>query len=334
LKILVIRFSSIGDIVLTTPVIRSLYNGISGVAIDYVTKASFKSLLQHNPYLRKIHTLEDNLSELIATLKKQDYDYVVDLHRNIRSWRIKSALRSPSVTFDKQNWNKYKMTRFKRNDVHIPHIVKRYGATLSAFNLKLDAGGLDFFLPEGILAKALSLLHQKQIFPDQQEILAVVLGASYFTKRWLTSYFAPLINQYGKPVLLIGGKDTRTEADQILTDLQVPYFDAVGSYDLLTSAALMKLCHAVLTHDTGFMHIAAAFGMPVFSLWGNTVPEFGMTPYKTSYETLEVLGLPCRPCSKLGHDACPKGHFNCMTQLTPDRVLAKLNQPSWRTPHH
>jgi len=330
MKILVIRFSSIGDIVLTTPVIRSLKQAKPACEVHFLTKAGFKDVLAHNPYIDSLHLLEkDGLGQMMGKLRAEKFDFILDLHHNLRSWRVRLALGVAGRHFDKANLRKYAMTHGRGRGSEgnlrpLAHIVARYGETLRPLGVALDEGGLDFFLPPGMAAPALP--HDAPPAADfpLAASLAVVLGATHATKRWIPAHFVETLNSYGKPVVLIGGKDARTEADFLAQHLTVPCRDAVGKHSLLASAALMRACGAVLTHDTGFMHIAAAFGMTVHSLWGNTVPEFGMTPYKTPHTLLEVAGLSCRPCSKIGYDRCPQGHFRCMNDLAPAQVLAAL----------
>ena len=108
------------------------------------------------------------------------------------------------------------------------------------------------------------------------------------------------------------------ESLRFLTEIAVsktarsPIHNGCGRYSLHQSASLLRQAAFVVSHDTGLMHIAAAFGQRIYSIWGNTVPEFGMYPFRTEYEALEVPGLPCRPCSKIGFAQCPQGHFRCM----------------------
>lgn len=322
-RFLILRFSSIGDIVLTTPVIRSLRKAYPEAEIHYFTKPAFKQLLVHNPYLDRVHVLDGSLWQQARQLRRLRFDHVLDLHRNLRTLHLKALLGAPSTSFDKQNLAKYRMVRFKRA-LKLDHIVTRYGATLRGVGATLDEGGLDFFLPQGLEQGSRKQLEAAGHPPAQ--LLAVVLGATYPTKRWLPESFVELLNRRGQGVLLLGGPDARAEADYLLPRLQVPAYDAVGTHDLLTAAAMMKGCQAVLAHDTGFMHIAAAFGMRIFSLWGNTVPEFGMTPYRTPHHLLEVKGLGCRPCSKIGFSQCPKGHFRCMKDLQPEQVLQVMEE--------
>lgn len=326
MKILVIRFSSIGDIVLTSPVVRALKNADKVKSVHFLTKQTFKDLLIHNPYIDKVHLLGESFSTLLEELKAESFDYLIDLHHNLRTWRVKRQLPCPAFSFDKYNWTKYKMTRFQTKGLAVPHIVQRYGDTLKSLQIPLDDGGLDFFLPESAISSAKEQLQASGMLRQIGDTLAIVLGASYQTKRWIDSHFIQLIQSYQRPVLLLGGKDAQAEASKIEQAINVPLFNVVGKVNILVAAAMMKECGVVLTHDTGFMHIAAAFRMHIVSLWGNTVPEFGMTPYKSPHQILEVKDLSCRPCSKLGFDQCPKQHFNCMNQISPEQVLQALRK--------
>ncbi|MCB9231523.1 MAG: glycosyltransferase family 9 protein [Bacteroidia bacterium] len=204
--------------------------------------------------------------------------------------------------------------------------MERYAKTLEPLGCKLDGEGLDFFCGEAAEKSADEILGECN-FSSQP--VAMVLGGNFATKKWPAEYAAPLLNQLGQAVILFGGPAEAAEAGQIAADLQVPFLNAAGRFDLLTSAALLRKCRLSIANDTGFMHISAAFGLRTVSIWGNTVPEFGMYPYHTEHLILEEKGLACRPCSKLGHAACPKGHFDCMRRITPERVLGEMRRVGW-----
>ena len=322
-KILVLRFSSIGDIVLTTPVLRSLKQARPEWELHYWTKPDYRELLAHNPWIDRLHLLENRLGPQIRQLKKEKFDHILDLHHNLRTLRIKWGLRASVSSFDKRNLAKFRLVRTKRLSQPITHVVERYGETLTSLGLTLDGQGLEMHLPQGKDSWAKEILTEASLKP-QSHILAVVLGAKFPTKRWIPSHFHIVLEQLKRPILLLGGKDARPEAEELLRILKVPVFDAVGKYDLVSSAALLKQCREVLTHDTGFMHIAAAFGIRVHSIWGSTVPEFGMTPYQTPHTIIQNEGLSCRPCSKIGFQRCPKGHFRCMKDISPEQVVSTL----------
>ncbi len=333
-KVLVVRMSSIGDIVLTTPIIRSLKQARPDIELHYLTRAAYGDILAHNPHVDRLHLAQHSPRELSAALRSERFDYVLDLHNNARSLRILLNLRRPFRRFPKHNFAKLRMTMFKQS-VHIPHVVERYAAALKPLNIPLDDGGLDFFLPDDARERARTLLSERfgtdrgaGAGNNGSGILAVVLGAKHRTKIWVPEHFRALLKLRNRPAILLGGPDDRPMADEILASLQTSarekLLDAVGRTDLGTSAALLEHGDVVLSHDTGLMHIAAALQKKTVTLWGNTIPGFGMTPYRAPHRILEVNGLGCRPCSKIGYDRCPQGHFRCMREITPEMVATAL----------
>lgn len=322
-KFLIIRFSSIGDIVLTTPVVRSLKKCHPNSEIHYLTKKQFFPLLQHDPHIDQFHLLEDNLSGIISNLQKIKFDGIIDLHKNIRTLKVKNKLKGEKCVFDKQNWQKYLLVNFKSNRMTEKHIVERYGKCLKNFGCNLDDEGLAFYLSKEIEEKAQNLITKN--FDNQP--IAVVLGANHQTKKWIDEYFIELLKKLKEPAILIGGKTEAKTAKSIQSKIKTPILNAIEFNDLLLSAALVKHSKYVIAHDTGFMHIAAAFQKKIYSIWGNTVPEFGMYPYKTPHEIIENKHLSCRPCSKIGYNKCPKKHFKCMREITPEIVFERITSP-------
>ncbi|MFD1187545.1 glycosyltransferase family 9 protein [Pontibacter rugosus] len=318
-KILILRFSSIGDIVLTTPVIRCIREQLPGAEVHYCTKKAFQSILQHNPHVDKVHVLEDSLNKLVDKLKAENFDYIVDLHNNLRTRIIKTRLGKPNRSFDKLNYEKWLMVNFKRNKLPDVHIVQRYLDAAAALGVQDDGKGLEYFIPAPDEVDLYTL-------PDgfQNGYVAFAIGAQHFTKRLPTSRIIELCEQLQQPVVLLGGKEDTAVGEEIaahfLSDkatdkVQPLIFNACGKYNLNGSASLVRQAEKVVSHDTGLMHIAAAFQKDIISVWGNTIPEFGMYPFRTKYKVLEVHGLSCRPCSKIGYSKCPKGHFKCMWDI-------------------
>lgn len=319
MKILVLRFSSIGDIVLTSPVVRNLYNQIPNVEIHFATKNSFKDTLCFSPYIHKIKLLEKgNWQMFVNELKAEKYDAIVDLHNNLRTRRLGFVLGVKKVyRFKKHNIAKWLAVKFKNIKVLPPvHIVDRYINSIEKLGIKNDFKGLDYFTGNTILPETLSFL-------SQTKFLAVVLGGQYFTKRTPVNKLVELLKDTTYPLVLLGGKEDIEQGgilENLLVDKNV--INATGVLSINQSALVLKLSYKVISNDTGLMHIAAAFNKPILSLWGNTIPEFGMYPYfpKNSDSeklslVLEVKNLDCRPCSKIGFDSCPKGHFNCMNKI-------------------
>src|SRR6185437_4882029 len=337
MKFLIIRFSSIGDIVLTTPVIRCLKKQLVTTEVHYLTKASFQPILKANPYVDRIHTLKDNLDELIGELKKEDFDYVIDLHHNLRTWKVKRELKKQAFSFDKLNIEKWLLTNFKINKLPDRHIVDRYLDTLKTFNIKNDGAGLDYFIPadEELQPADIPTSHQAGY-------IGLVIGAAHATKRLPLHKLETLCREARHPLILLGGPEDAETARKLAAIDPVKIYNACGQFKLNESAALVRQAKMIVTHDTGLMHIAAAFKRPIISIWGNTVPEFGMYPYygdnylfhysqgsqrlfgDLPYQVMEIKGLSCRSCSKIGYNKCPKGHFKCMEEQSMEMVLKAL----------
>ena len=343
-KILVIRFSSIGDIVLTTPVIRCLKKQIQDAEIHVLTKKKFANLYKTNPYINKVYEYDDSLKKNIEELKLENYDYVVDLQKNKRSVRVTRALGRPHASFPKLNFRKFLLSTFKINIMPDVHIVDRYFKAVEKLNVRNDFYGLDFFISD------------KNDFPIselpvefQNGYYAFVIGGTYKTKILPPVKIAEVLKKINKPVILLGGPDDVERAEEILSavssqqsansycsqhhnsnsqiqkDSQILRFsdfqilNLVGKINLEQSASIVKNAESVLTNDTGLMHIAAAFHKNIVSVWGNTVPELGMYPYlpkePEKCHIIECKDVRCRPCSKLGFKECPKKHFRCMMEI-------------------
>ncbi|MCA6489716.1 MAG: glycosyltransferase family 9 protein [Chitinophagaceae bacterium] len=313
MKLLVIRFSSIGDVVLTTPVLRCIKKQLPGTELHFLTKERYRSILQANPYVDKIITLGLSKTLMMHQLKTEKYDAIIDLHHNLRTWEVKRALKGVlAYSFHKLNWQKWLMTACKINRLPQQHIVDRYLATTSSFGVMNDGEGLDYFIPEEqqVTANDLPLSHQ-------MGYIALVIGAAHATKQLPVERCIELCRLLSLPVILLGGKVDHARGEQIANHDPIKVYNACGKFSLHESADLVRKSLLVITPDTGLMHIAAAFKKPIISIWGNTIPAFGMTPYYGRHQVPQQFSevqLGCRPCSKIGHDACPKKHFNCMQQ--------------------
>lgn len=313
MKILVVRFSSIGDIVLTTPILRCIKQQIQNVELHYATKHSFLSVIENNIYVDKVFTIKDSLKDVIPQLKKENYDYIIDLHHNVRTLRLKTALGKKSFSFNKLNWEKFLIVNFKKNKLPNVHIVDRYFETVQSLGVKNDDKGLDYFINEkdeiDIPSALPSLFHE--------DYHALVVGGSYFTKQIPINKLKEICAKSSLPLILLGGKEDVAIAEQVYQLHKNKTINLCGKLNLNQSASIIHQANKVITSDTGLMHIAAAFKKDIISLWGNTIPEFGMGPYLAgkNSQILEVKDLSCRPCSKLGYKKCPKGHFKCMNDI-------------------
>ncbi len=291
-------------------------------------------MVESNIYLDKYHLLEDSLTKTIKSIKKEKYDLIIDLHNNLRTKIIKARLGIKSHTFYKLNMAKWIIVNLIINKLPNRHIVDRYMDTVRPLGLKEDALGLDFFIPEKdeVPLDWLPLGHQK-------EYVAFAIGAQHNTKKLPYKRMVELCDKINKPIILLGGESDKPMGDSIVkfftkSTVSAPLedglremnkkaiiYNACGKYNLNQSASIVKQAKYVFSHDTGLMHIAAAFKKEILSIWGNTIPSFGMYPYRTKFTILENNKLDCRPCSKIGHDKCPKGHFKCMNDIVFDFYL-------------
>ena len=324
-RVLIIRFSSIGDIVLTSPVIRCLHEQMPGVEVHYLTKEKFLPVLSANPYIYKVHVLKDDLAPVIRELKKLDFDFIVDLHKNLRSSRVKMALKKPSGTFNKLNVEKWLIVNFKIDRLPHVHIVDRYFEAVKSLGVKNDGKGLDYFIPEEDRVGRADL-------PEgfDHDFIAFAIGGMHYTKMIPEERILELVELLNMPVVLLGGAADRERGSHVVSATEKNVYNACGELNINQSASIVSMASKVLTNDTGLMHIAAAFKKDIYSFWGNTIPAFGMYPYLPEGEgrstILEVKDLSCRPCSKIGHDRCPKKHFRCMMDIDMQALAAILNK--------
>ena len=321
-KILLIRFSSIGDIVLTTPVVRCLKQQLPEVELQVLTKSSYRSLYAANPHINKVYEYRDNLKELIRELREEHYDFVVDLHKNWRSLRVRTALYCPSASFPKLDFRKFLYAKLKIGHMPQVHIVDRYFKAVEKLKVHNDGQGLDFFFNEG------DIMHYEDLPETFREgFVAFVIGGQHATKILPEDKVVEVCEALDYPVVLVGGPEDAARGERIKERVGSYVGNSCGSLTVGQSASLLQLADAVVTNDTGMMHIAAALRKPIVSVWGNTVPEFGMYPYLPQglapAAIVENRNLKCRPCDKLGYALCPKGHFKCMKDLDAREIAEK-----------
>lgn len=319
MKFLVIRFSSIGDIVLASPVLRCLKQQVSTAEIHFVTKRSFAAVTEANPYIDKFFYLDNDLNKLIDELRKEDYDYVIDLHNNFRSNKIRRALNKQYRSIDKLNWQKFLLTKLRINLMPGKHITERSLETVAEFGVKNDGRGLDYFIPEK------DIITEEDIPASHHAgYIAIVIGASYATKKLPVYKLQELVKQIDFPVILVGGREDVTEGEAVASVDTGKVYNACGKFNLNESADIVRRSRLVISHDTGLQYIACAFNKPVVAIWGSTSPKLNVEPYYPAsvvnkYENVFV-DLNCQPCSKYGNRKCPLGHFKCMREQNIKRI--------------
>ena len=325
-KILIIRFSSIGDIVLTAPVIRCLKAQLPEAELHYLTKEQNSSLLTQNPYVSKIWQYNKNFNEMIPLLKAEKFDFIIDLHKNLRSRYVLLRLFRPFGTFPKLDLKKWMIVHLRADLLPRVHVVDRYFEAVKRLGVVNDRKGLDYFIPA---AEEVDLFHLPGEFT--KGYFAFVIGGKHFTKIFPEEKVVEIIRHLSKPVILLGGKEDVERGRRIAEQAGPSVYNGCSRFTLDQSASLIRQSDKIITNDTGLMHVAAAFGKTILSVWGNTIPEFGMYPYligkeNARSEVYEVKGLSCRPCSKIGYDKCPKGHFRCMNDQDVDAMIQSLSR--------
>lgn len=321
-KVLIIRFSSIGDIVLTTPVVRALADQIHGGAeIHYLTKRIFAPIILSSPRVSKVYAIDKSTNEVVADLKEEAYDYIIDLHRNLRSSRVKIALKTLSFTFKKYNFEKWLLVNFGIDRMPDMHIVDRYMETLKAFGVKDDGKGLDYFIPD-----ADKVPEDNIPASHRNGYTALVIGAAHWRKKPRRRQYIEMCRGLPGPITLLGGPEDRGEGEAIAAEFDDRVWNAAGGFSIHGSADLVRRALLVITPDTGLMHIAAAFHRPIISLWGATVPQFGMSPYRNEALNLIVQAdhLTRRPCSKLG-TRCKYKPCRCIDELPLEKAVENAN---------
>jgi heptosyltransferase-2 len=331
IKFLVIRFSSIGDIVLTTPVVRCLKKQVPNAEIHYLIKPQFKMVMEPNPYIDKFHLLQQDWDKMIEELKAEKFDYIIDLHHNLRTLRVKNALGVPSYSFNKLNLRKLVFVKLKWNVMPKGvHIIDRYMETVAPFGVRNDGEGMDYFIPEKEKVPLHDIPHSHHV-----GFISIVIGASFYTKKLPVYKLQELCKKINHPIILLGAKDEKEEGDAIASVDPIKVYNACGKFSLHESADLVRQSKVVIAHDTGLMHIAAALKKPVIAIWGSTTPSFGMVPYygenflqrnPNPSDDVQVHKLWCRPCTKIGRNKCPQGHFKCMKNINLDEIVEKLEK--------
>lgn len=317
-KFLFIRFSSIGDIVLATPAIRCLKMQLPGAEVHFLTKRSFKAVTEANPYIDQFHYYDNNLQVLIANLRKEKFDLIIDLHKNFRTEMIKFQLDVLSISYNKLSLQKFLLTKLGINKMPGRHITDRCMDAIAPLGVVNDGMGLDYFIPTNHHIKSTDIPTS-----HQAGFIAIVIGASYYTKKLPVKKLQELCTLIQFPIILIGGKDDVNEGEEIAAINSVKIYNACGKFSLHESADIVRQSKLVISHDTGFQYIACAFNKKVLAIWGGTTPLLDVEPYYgtnqmklhadgVAYQNFIVPNLSCQPCSNYGSKTCPKGHFNCM----------------------
>lgn len=325
MKILVVRFSSIGDIVLTSSVVRAIKQQLPNTELHFLTKVQFSAIVADNPHVDRVFTMNKSIDEVVGDLKKENYDWVIDLHNNIRTTSLKRKLGVKSTTFNKLNIRKFFLVKFKLNRMPKMHVVERYFHAVKPLGVKNDELPGDYFIPETDKVDTLT-----ELAMNPYEYISLAIGAQFKTKQMPVNLLVEIADASTKPVVIVGGMMDKNVALEVLAKTTNKHIiNTCGEYNLNQSASIVAQSHKLVTNDTGMMHIAACFGIQIVSVWGNTTLDLGMYPYYPNqpekFSIHQVEGLSCRPCSKIGFQECPKKHFKCMNDQNVEEIIREVN---------
>ena len=324
MKILVLRFSSIGDIVLTFPVVRAVKEQLPNTEIHYATKKQFSDLLRGCSYIDRVHVFEKRTIEIRSDLKKENFDYVIDLHNNVRSRSLSGYLNKKTYRFPKLNIQKWLLVTLKWDYLPTSHVVDRYFESVQKLGVKNPNKNNSFYIPKE------AVLNLEDWGLELKDFVAIALGAQFKTKQFPYEKLINLIDQVPSPIVLLGGKSEEELAKRIIDRYpERKIVNFTNKISILEAGFVVKNAASLVTNDTGIMHIASCFDTPIHLTWGNTVRKFGMYSYRP--QTLELtseyeVNLSCRPCSKIGFDKCPKGHHKCMMNIDESKIVEGITR--------
>ncbi|NIA31884.1 MAG: lipopolysaccharide heptosyltransferase II [Actinobacteria bacterium] len=328
-KILIIRASSIGDILLATPLLRLLRRQFPSAETAIVIKKQFTDLVRTNPNINNVIVFDSTgglkeLGRIRREIKKQHFDIIIDIHQNFRSYYWRVFQKARIYSFKKYRIKRFLLVRFGWNFYKkIIPVYRRYIDSVKELGIEDDEQGLEFFPDKSVCESTMAILAE-QGFQAKKPTIAIAPGASFANKRWPWDHFAAVAQKLGTEqnakVLLLGGKDDATITQQITGKCGKQVTDMAGKLDLMQTACALAACQLIITNDTGLMHLANALKIKTIAIFGPTTRELGFFPDERISTVIENNNLTCRPCTHIGSDKCPKKHFRCMKDIRPEDV--------------
>ncbi len=328
-RILLIRLSSLGDIILTTPVLRLLRETYPTARIDYMLKAEFQDLLRSHPCVDRLLPVDTRrpLWHAIRLLRETQYDLVLDLHRTLRSFWLYACSRTRRrFAYCKYTWRRALFVHGKWNTLSdTPPVPERYASPLRRLGVTGPLPQTEIHVDEESQLAVERHLADMDLPTGARRYIAVAPGSRWQTKQWPVERFAAaaqaLAARNHATIVILGDRYDRPLVQTFRQGVTVPVIDTVGQLPLMQTAALLQQCHLLLCNDSGLMHMATALRVPVVAVFGPTVREFGFYPFQAAAEVVSH-SLPCRPCTTKGAKRCPRGHHDCMQQIAPEQVVA------------
>jgi heptosyltransferase-2 len=326
-QILLVRFSSIGDLLLTTPLIRALRTRHPTARISMVVREDMAETVRHNPRLTELITWRRGtpLTELASTLRKVSWTHRLDLHGSLRSMALRQLVGGHWTGYSKHRVRRAMLIRSGgKHGGMLGPIAERYFAAAADLDVAPDGGPAEFFVTAEAQREAEAFLAEHRL-GEARTLIALAPGAAHFTKRWPAEHWAALARRLRATcdLVVLGGPGDRDTASMIAEAGGTAAANAAGRFSLSGTAALLKRARAMVGGDTGVTHLATAVGTPVVALYGPGVEAFGFFPYNARATVLE-RDLPCRPCSPHGGPACPLQHHRCLVDILPEAVAQAL----------
>lgn len=328
-RILIIRLSAMGDVLLTTPLLRMVKNHFPGIQIDFVVKERYAPLLRNNPHLNRLLTFatDKGFSEvrrLIHQVRKTKYDCIFDLQMNLRSLFFRLFSRGEmKIRYRLGRWNRFLLVHWR---IHLNKYFKpvplRYMELFSPWGVEDDDKGLELTIEEDAKQSLTAHLRSRDI-GDSEDYVVLAPGAGHWTKRWPAEGFAQVGRYFckkGKQVVLVGGIEDKGVCRIVEKNMDIAPGNFAGELSLQETAALLDNAALLISNDTGVMHMGTALGKRVVAIFGPTTRHLGFMPFRTSSIVIE-RPLFCRPCSFHGSESCPQDHFQCMRQIHSSDVI-------------
>ncbi|MCK5050275.1 MAG: lipopolysaccharide heptosyltransferase II [Candidatus Cloacimonetes bacterium] len=319
-KILVIRLSSLGDIVLTQSVMQALRNEFPDSQIHYLTKKVYSPIVEMFNCVDEIHYWENKYS-LLKNLRKLKFDLAIDLHSKFNTFIIKSFISAKrTVTYNKKHLLRRQIVK-KRTNKTISSTVALYFTALRKIGLESEVSTPNLFPVNNAV--------MPEVFPtgNQAKYIGLFPGALHKTKQYPVEQLAEFIDsvptEWDCQFLTFGSKAERLLAEELNSLTEINIIDLCGKLDLQQLVFAINKMDAVITNDSGPMHIAAALEKPQIAIFGATHPKLGFAPMNEK-AILLFADLPCRPCSLHGGKECPLKHFNCMKSIAAEQILNSL----------
>ncbi len=305
-KILVIRFSSFGDIILSFPLIKILKEKFPLSQIHFLTKEKYLEIVSMNPDINRVMLFDGSLTEMRKNISKEKFDLIIDIHKNFRSIAVSFLNGKKIERYRKENFKKFMLVKFKINlfEKIIP-VFEKYLLTIKDY-IKLE--GYQFTKTDLDFDKS-------KTFEDSYVVISP--ASRHFTKTYPAEKFIDYINSNGeKKYVLIGdNSDNDRSICELISSRCQNVVNLCGKLSIKELAGLIYNCEYVICNDSAILHLSEALGKKVYAIFGSTVREFGFFPQLKESKVFEVSGLKCRPCTHIGLNACPKGHFKCMREL-------------------